>query len=633
MDNVPYGTVFERILPLIFDADHPYGHLPIGNMQHLAEATLDEVSAFHARYYMPSNAVLSIVGDVDGRRRLRQGRRLLRSHRAGRRAEAGDPAGTAAAHRDRAARPRRGRAGAGGLVRGPAARSTRRTPASSPRSSLAASILGEGETSRLHRRLVRKDQIALSAGFGVNTLIAGNSLGLGSVRAMPGQDLDDVVAAVADVLHDVRRATVRPSTSSRWRGPRPSATGSTRWVRRLGAPTRSRPARCCSTIRRRSTNGCRCCARITAEEVREAAADVAAARAATRRPGCIPRADGARPHRSSRPATEVRHDDDHVASDVPPARTGVPAYAASTALQRRAGAGLRLPRPARRSRVTLLFDVPLTVEPREHRGRRGARRALPHPGRGGPDCRGVRRCAGAVRGRPATRRPHPTASPSGCRRRRRSSGRGSDADGRRGALAGLHRATSSSTSSGCGSQEIDQASGLPATRRRRAAQRRALRRPSRGRPTGGDRRRPSCGQPETMCVAFARALPRPRRATLIVAGDFSSRRSGCARGRGGVRRLAGPVTIGRDRSPPAPVVADRPPAAAGRLAGRAAGDAPRRWRPASPVRTRDGRRCSSPTSRSAATSRRGSTPCCASRRASRTAPAPSLDTGRWRRAA
>ena len=68
MDNVPYGTVFERALPLIFDADHPYGHLPIGNMEHLAAATLDEVSAFHAAYYMPNNAVLSIVGDVDVRR-------------------------------------------------------------------------------------------------------------------------------------------------------------------------------------------------------------------------------------------------------------------------------------------------------------------------------------------------------------------------------------------------------------------------------------------------------------------------------------------------------------------------------------------------------------------------------------
>ncbi|MBA2561170.1 MAG: insulinase family protein, partial [Propionibacteriales bacterium] len=65
---------------------------------------------------------------------------------------------------------------------------------------LATSILGEGETSRLHRRLVRKDESALTAGMGVNALIAGNSLGVASVRAAPGQDLDEVVDAVADVL-------------------------------------------------------------------------------------------------------------------------------------------------------------------------------------------------------------------------------------------------------------------------------------------------------------------------------------------------------------------------------------------------------------------------------------------------
>jgi predicted Zn-dependent peptidase len=65
---------------------------------------------------------------------------------------------------------------------------------------LASSIVGEGETSHLHRRLVRLDQTAVSAGMGVSTLIAGNSLGVASVRAVPGQDLDEVVATVDEVL-------------------------------------------------------------------------------------------------------------------------------------------------------------------------------------------------------------------------------------------------------------------------------------------------------------------------------------------------------------------------------------------------------------------------------------------------
>jgi zinc protease len=199
MDNVPYGTIFERILPLIFSADHPYGHLPIGDMEHLSAATLAEVSAFHSRYYMPNNAVVSIVGDVDAEDGFAKAESYL-GH---------VPAGDA---------PRRvlpeplpplaepARLDFAEDVPAPAVWFAARLPADSPTAreltavDLASAILGEGETSRLHRRLVRKDEIALSAGFGVNRLIAGNSLALGSVRAIPGHDLDDVVATAGDVL-------------------------------------------------------------------------------------------------------------------------------------------------------------------------------------------------------------------------------------------------------------------------------------------------------------------------------------------------------------------------------------------------------------------------------------------------
>ncbi len=199
MDNVPYGTVFEKALPLIFDAEHPYGHLPIGNMKHLAEATLEEVSAFHATYYMPNNAVLSIVGDVETD-------------------EAFAKADTYFAHIEPGDAPKRElppalppitepqRADYTEDVPSPAVWFASRLPVDAPDSrelaatTLASSILGDGETSRLHRRLVRQDQTALSAGLGINDLIAGNSLGLGSVRAVPGQDLDEVVAAVEDVV-------------------------------------------------------------------------------------------------------------------------------------------------------------------------------------------------------------------------------------------------------------------------------------------------------------------------------------------------------------------------------------------------------------------------------------------------
>lgn len=65
MDNVPYGTAFERLLTALFPAGHPYHHLPIGSMDDLDAASLADVREFFARFYRPANGYLSIVGDVD----------------------------------------------------------------------------------------------------------------------------------------------------------------------------------------------------------------------------------------------------------------------------------------------------------------------------------------------------------------------------------------------------------------------------------------------------------------------------------------------------------------------------------------------------------------------------------------
>jgi zinc protease len=202
MDNVPYGTVFEKVVPLLFSADHPYGHLPIGNMQQLAESTLEEVSAFHAKYYMPNNAVLTIAGDVTVEDAFERAERYFGEIAAGDAPKRGVT--LALPPLELATAP--ARIDLREDVPAPAVWLAARLPADTGASralaavELATSILGEGETSRLHRRLVRQDEIALAAGMGLNTLIAGNSLGVTSVRAVPGADLDRVVDAVADVL-------------------------------------------------------------------------------------------------------------------------------------------------------------------------------------------------------------------------------------------------------------------------------------------------------------------------------------------------------------------------------------------------------------------------------------------------
>ncbi len=64
-DNRPYGSFYEKLMAAVFPAGHPYHHTPIGSMEDLDAASLDDVEAFFRTYYVPNNAVLTVAGDVD----------------------------------------------------------------------------------------------------------------------------------------------------------------------------------------------------------------------------------------------------------------------------------------------------------------------------------------------------------------------------------------------------------------------------------------------------------------------------------------------------------------------------------------------------------------------------------------
>ncbi len=64
-DNRPYGSFYEKLMAAVFPADHPYHHTPIGSMEDLDAASLEDVSSFFRAWYAPNNAVLTIAGDVD----------------------------------------------------------------------------------------------------------------------------------------------------------------------------------------------------------------------------------------------------------------------------------------------------------------------------------------------------------------------------------------------------------------------------------------------------------------------------------------------------------------------------------------------------------------------------------------
>ncbi|MEO1311379.1 MAG: pitrilysin family protein, partial [Pseudomonadota bacterium] len=64
-ENQPYGRAFTNIIQNLFPSDHPYSHLPIGSMEDLDAASLDDVKAWFEEYYGAANAVLVLAGDID----------------------------------------------------------------------------------------------------------------------------------------------------------------------------------------------------------------------------------------------------------------------------------------------------------------------------------------------------------------------------------------------------------------------------------------------------------------------------------------------------------------------------------------------------------------------------------------
>ena len=64
VDNQPYGSIFTEVLKHAY-TKHPYQWAPIGSLEHLNAATIDEFRQFYKDFYVPNNAILSIAGDID----------------------------------------------------------------------------------------------------------------------------------------------------------------------------------------------------------------------------------------------------------------------------------------------------------------------------------------------------------------------------------------------------------------------------------------------------------------------------------------------------------------------------------------------------------------------------------------
>ena len=169
-DNRPYGSFYEKLMAAVFPAGHPYHHTPIGSMEDLDAASLDDVQSFFRAWYVPNNAVLTVAGDVDEQPVIEMVKRYFGPIEA-------EPA---AAHVP-PARPWPGGSGRAWScpTTCPSSASTWATgsPAFGTRAfdalEVATQILAGGRGSRLHRRLVRDEQLAQDVTFFVLPLVAG----------------------------------------------------------------------------------------------------------------------------------------------------------------------------------------------------------------------------------------------------------------------------------------------------------------------------------------------------------------------------------------------------------------------------------------------------------------------------
>ena len=212
-DNRPYGSFYEKLMAAVFPEEHPYHHTPIGSMEDLDAASLEDVKSFFRTHYAPNNAVLSIVGDVEPDEAFEAAERWFGPIPPVDSIPAFDPPPLppVIGHEYREVVP--------DAV--PLSRihfGFRAPPFGTPELDaleVAAQILAGGRGSRLYRRLVREEQIAQDVVAFNLPLVSGGSIFAGWATVRPESDEATVERAYVEELERIAREPVRDDELAR----------------------------------------------------------------------------------------------------------------------------------------------------------------------------------------------------------------------------------------------------------------------------------------------------------------------------------------------------------------------------------------------------------------------------------
>lgn len=203
-ENEPFGLLSEIVYEHAFQV-HPYKHTPIGSMADLEAASIDDVREFYNTYYVPENATLVVVGDFETEDTLQ-----MIEHYFGR-----VPKAEQAVPRD--------------IPREPPFDGARRLTLEADNWPLpavvvahhitydghpdayplhiASKILSDGQSSRIHRRLVYEEQVAISA-FGQGNIIEDPNLFYAVAIVPPGRTPEEAERALIEELDRLKSAPV-----------------------------------------------------------------------------------------------------------------------------------------------------------------------------------------------------------------------------------------------------------------------------------------------------------------------------------------------------------------------------------------------------------------------------------------
>ena len=203
-ENEPFGLLNELLYDNAFTA-HPYKHTPIGSMVDLEAASIDDVREFFETYYVPENATLIVVGDFETDNALQ-----MAEHYFGRVPKAKRPV------------PRE-------IPREPPRESEQRVTLEADNWPLpavviahhitydghpdayplhiASKILSDGQSSRIYRRLVYDEQVAIQA-FGAGKIIEDPNLFYAVALIPPGGTPAQAEAALIDELDKLKNEPI-----------------------------------------------------------------------------------------------------------------------------------------------------------------------------------------------------------------------------------------------------------------------------------------------------------------------------------------------------------------------------------------------------------------------------------------